>query len=139
MLTMELWIALFVAMGALVVLRAVWGKKRVKIQRMNESTLKTARKLVVPVLKLVEDGHDSLLDSNYLPSSKANVKNAAKVLAYYYWKTKQPVELKRITAGFVGISRFQDKAINDETREKVRKREQERFQQEIDQYMAGLH
>jgi hypothetical protein len=91
---------------------------------------------MVAILPLVEDKQEHPLDEASLPYPKENIKSAAKILAYYYWKQNQHTDLTRIKNGFIALSRFQNFDLSPESQERLTKKEKTRLTREFDCYLT---
>jgi hypothetical protein len=133
---MSLWVGLATVTAALYMLKWLQGRRKVTVYRISPASLKRSKDVMVRVLPLVEDGRDEPLDETCLPCDKATIKSAAKILAYHFWKVDQHEELARTKHCFVSLSRFQDRDLDPEARERRATRERERLVREFDCYLA---
>lgn len=136
-LDMDLWIGMIALAVLLYAVKWFVNRKRtVKVYRVSPQSLKRSKEVMMSVLPLVEDGGDHALDSARLTHSKENIKSAAKILAYYFFTKKQISELDRVKHAFVALSRFQDKAMDEETQERRMTRERKQLERELQYYMT---
>jgi hypothetical protein len=137
MLDIEIWLGLLILTTLLYGIK--WWHERarqVTVYRISPESLKRSKQVIMDVLPLVEDGESFPLDSVSLRHSKDDVKSAAKILTYYFWKKKQHDELVRIKSCFVAISRFQDRNHDMETQERRASRERKQLERELAFYMT---
>lgn len=133
---MNLWIGLGVLTAVLYMLKWLQGRRKVTVYRISPTSLKRSRDVMLKVLPLVEDGADGHLDETSLPVDKTTVKSAAKILAYHFWKEDQHEELARTKNCFISLSRFQNRDLEPEARERLATRERARLVQEFDCYLT---
>ncbi|WP_238528160.1 hypothetical protein [Pseudodesulfovibrio mercurii] len=134
---MNIWLGVIVLTILLYGLKWWHGRgRKVKVYRVSPESLKRAKEVVVPVLALVEDGESFPLDEQRLVHSKEDVKSAAKIMAYYFWKKRRQEELARIKHCFVALSRFQDASLDLEAQERRSARERARLEREINFYLT---
>ncbi|MBI9078549.1 MAG: hypothetical protein JEY79_02255 [Pseudodesulfovibrio sp.] len=131
-----LWIAMLSLAAIVYLLKAFQNNKPIKVYRITPKSLQTSKRIMLEVLPLVEDGQTNPLDDACLPYSKDNIKSAAKILAYYFWKENQHKELVRIKHCFISLSRFQDAALTLESREKRTSKERTRLTREFNCYIT---
>lgn len=137
MLDMNIWLGVIVLTVILYFIR--WwhtSKRKVRVYRVSPESLKRAKEVLLGVLPLVEDGESFPLDRARLLHSKEDVKSAAKILAYYFWRRKQHDELARVKQCFVSLSRFQDGAADLEAQERQASRERAQLERELSYYMT---
>jgi len=137
MLDMELWIGII---GLTILLYGlkwfVTHRRKVKVYRISPQSLQRSKEVMVAVLPLVEDGESFPLDDARRPYPKEDIKSAAKIMAYYFWRKKKHDELKRVKNCFIAISRFQDSSLDLETQERAASREKKQLARELDYYMT---
>lgn len=137
MLDMNIWLGVIVLTILLYGIKWWHGRSRkVKVYRISPESLKRAKEVVVSVLSVVEDDENFPLDEKRLPYAKEDVKSAAKIMAYYFWRKRRQEELTRIKQCFVALSRFQDASLDLEAQERRAARERVRLQRELDFYMT---
>jgi len=137
MLNTELWIAIIGATALLYVIKWFLDKKRkVKVYRISPKSLQRSKDVMMAVLPLVEDGGKYPLDSARLPYPRKDIKSAAKILIYYFWREKQYEELERIKGCYVAISRFQDQMSDTDSQERRAIRDKKILQRELDLYLT---
>ncbi|WP_316897461.1 hypothetical protein [Pseudodesulfovibrio indicus] len=137
MLDMNIWLGVIVL--TLVLYGVRWwhsSTRKVRVYRISPESLKRAKEVLVAVLPLVEDGESFPLDQGRLPHSKEDVKSAAKIMAYYFWRSKQHNELARVKQCFVALSRFQDNSTDMEAQERQASRERAQLERELSFYMT---
>jgi len=122
--------------GALFMLKWLMGRRKVKVYRISPGSLKRSKDVMLRVLPLVEDGAGHPLDDTVLPCDKTTIKSAAKILAYHFWKERQHEELDRVKQCFVSLSRFQNRDLDPEARERLQDRERTRLVREFDCFIA---
>lgn len=133
----DIWIALFVLMGVLLIIRTIMNKTNKRtVMRVNPDTVKASKEIVMRVLPLVEDDSSSLRGIHVLPCDKERIKSAAKIMAYCFNRNNQYEELARIRRCFVNLSRFQDDTLDEDERVRLAEREQKQLTLEIDNYLA---
>ena len=137
MLDMNIWIGV-IALTVLLYATKWWlGRSRkVTVYRISPESLKRAKEVVMAVLPLVEDGESFPLDRSRLLYAKEDVKSAAKIMAYYFWKKRRHEELSRIKNCFLSLSRFQDGGLDLEAQERQAARERARLERELNYYMT---
>jgi len=136
MLDMEIWIGLFALTAILYTAKWWQGKRKVTVYRISSESLQRSKEVMLQVLPMVEDDKDSPLDLKRLPYSKDNIKSAAKILAYYYWKENCHEELSRVKGCFISLSRFQNTNLESEARKRLQKSEKKRLTRELDYYLT---
>ncbi|WP_272701057.1 hypothetical protein [Desulfovibrio sp. Fe33] len=137
MLDMDIWLGVIVLTILLYGIKWWHGsRRRVKVYRISPESLKRSREVLVGVLPLVEDGENFPLDRQQLAYPKEDIKSAAKIMAYYFWKKRRHDELARIRNCFVSLSRFQDGALDLEAQERQASRERGRLEREFNHYMT---
>jgi hypothetical protein len=137
MLDMNIWLGVIVLTVLLYGIKWWHGSRRkVKVYRVSPQSLKRAKEVVVNVLALVEDGESFPLDERRLAFPKEDVKSAAKIMAYYFWKKRRHDELSRVKHCFVSLARFQDAGLDLEAQERRASRERTRLERELDYYMT---
>ena len=137
MLDMNLWLGVIV-LTVLLYLFKWWleRSRKLKVYRVSPQSLKLAKKVVVGVLPLVEDGESFPLDKKRLIYAKEDVKSAAKIMAYYFWKKRRHEELSRVKNCFVSLARFQDMGLDLEAQERKASRERAQLERELNYYMT---
>lgn len=134
----EVWIGIFALTAVLYLFKYIQGRgNKQTVYRVSPKSLEKSKTVMMSVLPLVEDDdEESIIDKRRLRYSKEDVKSAAKILTYYYWKQKQPEELARVENGFIALCRFQD--TNDGMEEQVRKMGRERASntRELQHYLS---
>lgn len=136
-LDFEIWAGILTLTAILYLIKYLQSRKKQVVYRISPDSLDRAKKVMLAVLPLVEDEDNaSLLDERRLPYSKEQVKNAAKILAYYYWKKNKPAELSRIKNVFISLARFQNTDLDMEAQARVMSREQVRLTREFELYMT---
>ncbi|MGE4423951.1 MAG: hypothetical protein AB7D39_16760 [Pseudodesulfovibrio sp.] len=134
---MNIWFGVIVLTVLLYCFKWWLGRSRkVKVYRVSPQSLKRAKEVVVGVLPLVEDGENFPLDERRLAYSKEDIKSAAKIMAYYFWKKRQHDELSRVKNCFVSLARFQDNGLDLESQERRASRERARLERELNYYMT---
>ncbi|MEZ7197461.1 hypothetical protein [Pseudodesulfovibrio karagichevae] len=137
MLDKNIWLGVIVLTVLLYGFKWWLGRSRkVKVYRVSPQSLKRAKEVVVGVLPLVEDGESFPLDERRLVYSKEDIKSAAKIMAYYFWKKRQHDELSRVKNCFVSLARFQDNGLDLESQERRASRERARLERELNYYMT---
>ncbi len=133
---MEIWIGLVALTAVLYVAKWWQGNRKITVYRISPQSLERSKEVLLRVLPLVEDDNDSLLDVNRLPYTKDSIKSAAKILAYYYWKENRSEELSRVKRCFVSLSRFQNRDLDADARQRLLKSDTKRLTQEMDYYLT---
>ena len=133
---MEIWIGLFALTAVLYVAKWWQGNRKVTVYRISPESLQRSKDVMLQVLPLVEDEQDSSLDAKRLPYSKENIKSAAKILAYYYWKENCHEELSRIKSCFISLARFQNADLDPAARRRLQEGEKKRLTRELDYYLT---
>jgi len=136
MIDMEIWVGLLALTVILYGLRFIQCRSKRKVYRVSAQSLQRSKDVMLAVLPLVEDGRDEPLDETRLPYPKENVKSAAKILAYYFFKEEQLAELERVKNCYVALSRFQNRDLAPETRERRVERDKERLTRELHCFMT---
>ncbi|XXJ21245.1 hypothetical protein ACR42D_17250 [Desulfovibrio caledoniensis] len=137
MLDTNIWLGVIVLTILLYTFKWWFGRRRkVKVYRVSPESLKRAKEVVVVVLALVEDGESFPLDERRLLYPKEDVKSAAKIMAYYFWKKRRHDELSRVKNCFVSLARFQDTGLDLEAQERRAARERARLERELNYYMT---
>jgi hypothetical protein len=137
MLDTNIWLGVIVLTILLYTFKWWLGRSRkVKVYRVSPESLKRAKEVVVGVLLLVEDGENFPLDERRLLYPKEDVKSAAKIMAYYFWKKRRHDELSRVKNCFVSLARFQDTGLDLEAQERRAARERARLERELNYYMT---
>jgi hypothetical protein len=137
MLDTNIWLGVIVLTILLYTFKWWFGRRRkVKVYRVSPESLKRAKEVVVGVLALVEDGESFPLDERRLLYPKEDVKSAAKIMAYYFWKKRRHDELSRVKNCFVSLARFQDTGLDLEAQERRAARERARLERELNYYMT---
>lgn len=133
----EIWIGLLALTALLYSLKFIQGRSKKTVYRISPESLERSKQVLLKVLPMVEtDDQQSLIDDRRLPCSKENVKSAAKILAYYYWKKDQHTELMRVKNVFISLSRFQDMDIDMEAQARRLNKEKKRLTREFEHFMA---
>jgi len=134
----EIWIGLFVLTGILYIARYIQRKNDTRtVYRVSAESLERSKKVMMSVLPLIEDTDgNSIIDIRHLAYPKENVKSAAKILAYYYWKKKQPAELSRVKNAYLSLGRFQDPSRSMDEQARLMTREGRLNEKEFKQYMS---
>lgn len=132
----EIWAGLLALTAILYLLKWVQSRRKTKVYRVSADSLKRSQQVLLLVLPLVEDGDDSLIDESRLPYPKENVKSAAKILAYYYWKENRLEELSRVKNCFIALSRFQRDDLDEDLRQKQAEREEAKLVREYECYLT---
>ncbi|WP_319541765.1 hypothetical protein [uncultured Pseudodesulfovibrio sp.] len=133
----EMWVGILVLTFLLYALKWFVNRKRtIKVYRISPKSLQRSKEVLMTVLPLVEDENDFPLDRSKVPYSKEDIKSAAKILAYYFWRNKRHDELQRIKNCFISISRLQDASQDLETQEHSAARERKQLKRELDYYMT---
>lgn len=133
----EIWIGLLILTAMLYLARFLQSRNKRTVYRISPESLKRSREVMLKILPLVEDeDNQPIIDNRQLPYPKDNVKSAAKILAYYYWKKNQQTELQRVKNAFISLSRFQDSDMEHEEREREQTREQEILTREFECYLT---
>jgi len=135
MIDNEIWVGILVLTAVLYGIKWIQSKRTVTIYRISPESLDRSKKVMMAVLPLIEDGKNSLLDATRLPCHKNNIKSAAKILAYYFWKEKQHEELARVKNCFIALSRFQNQDLDSDAQERLASKEKQRFTHEIENYI----
>jgi hypothetical protein len=137
MLDMNIWLGVIVMTILLYCFKWWLGRSRkVKVYRISPQSLKLAKQVIVGVLPLVEDGESFPLDERRLVYPKEDVKSAAKIMAYYFWKKRRHEELSRVKNCFVSLARFQDIELDLEAQERRASRERAKLERELNYYMT---
>jgi hypothetical protein len=137
MLDMNIWLGMIILTILLYSFKWWVGRSRkVKVYRVSPESLKRAKEVVVGVLPLVEDGETFPLDRRRLLYDKEDVKSAAKIMAYYFWKKRRHEELTRVKNCFVSLARFQDTGLDLEAQERKAARERAQLERELNYYMT---
>lgn len=138
----ELWAGLLSLTALLYFLRWLQARRKVKVYRISPESLERSRDVMRQVLPLIEDnGVDEeasgeIIAASRLPFPKDNVKSAAKILAYYYYKEKRHEELMRVKNCFLALARFQSDDLDEDARERLRKREEHKLTREFECYLT---
>jgi len=136
-LDFEIWAGILTLTAILYLIKYLQSRKKQVVYRISPDSLDRSKKVILSILPLVEDEDNaSLLDERRLPYSKEHVKNAAKILAYYYWKKHKPAELARIKNVFISLCRFQNTELDMEAQARVMSKEQARLTREFEHYMT---
>lgn len=133
---MEIWIGLFALTAILYAAKWWQGSRKVTVYRISPESLERSKEVILRVLPLVEDEKDSVLDAKRLPYSKDNIKSAAKILAYYYWKENCAEELTRVKHCFISLARFQNTELEPDARSRLQTNEKKRLTRELDYYLT---
>ncbi|OIQ49492.1 hypothetical protein BerOc1_01417 [Pseudodesulfovibrio hydrargyri] len=137
MLDTNIWMGVIVLTILLYTFKWWLGRiRKVKVYRVSPESLKRAKEVVVRVLSLVEDGETFPLDERRLAYPKEDVKSAAKIMAYYFWKKRRQDELSRVKNCFVSLARFQDIGLDLEAQERRASRERVQLERELNYYMT---
>ncbi|MFH1914594.1 MAG: hypothetical protein ABIK45_10005 [Pseudomonadota bacterium] len=136
MMDADTWILLGAGTGTLFLLKWFIGRRKVTVYRISPGSLKRSKDVMMRVLPLVEDGAEHPLDETCLPCDKTTVKSAAKILVYHFWKEKQHEELARTKQCFIALSRFQNRDLDPEARERLQSRERGRLVSEIECFLT---
>lgn len=132
----EIWAGLLLLTVILYGFKYLQSRRKTTVYRISEDSLKRSQQVLLQVLPLVEGSDGGLLDDNHLPYPKENVKSAAKILAYYYWKKHRLEELSRVKNCFIALSRFQNIDIDDDIRHKRAKQEESKLIREYECYIT---
>lgn len=132
----EIWIGLFTLTAVLYLIKFLQSRTKKKVYRISPESLNRSKQVLLTILPLVEDDRQSPLDDERLPYPKDSIKNAAKILAYYYWKQDQSTELMRVKNAYISLSRFQNRDLEPEMRLKRLEREKKRLTREFESYIA---
>ncbi|BCS88570.1 hypothetical protein [Pseudodesulfovibrio sediminis] len=133
----ELWVGIIALTALLYGFKWFITKQRsVKVYRISPQSLQRSKTVIMAVLPLVEDESTAPLDEALLRYSKDDIKSAAKIMAYYFWRKKRYAELTRIKNCFVAISRFQNKNLDLESQKRRVARERKQLGRELDHYMT---
>lgn len=139
----ELWAGLFALTVILYILRWVQTRSKKKVYRISPESLERSRAVMLKVLPLVEDdgvgeeGSGEFIDIHVLPFPKDNIKSAAKILAYYYYKENRHEDLMRVKRCFLALSRFQSAEVDSDARERMRDREMKKLTREFECYLTS--
>ncbi|NDV19660.1 hypothetical protein GO013_09540 [Pseudodesulfovibrio sp. JC047] len=137
MIDTQVWVGILVTTFLLYLLKwYVLRKRKVKIYRISRESLHRSKDVLMAVLPLVEDESDHPLDESMLPYSKEDIKSAAKILAYYFWRKRRHEDLQRIKHCFVAISRFQNPKHDLEAQARAATWERNRLERELNLYMT---
>nr|WP_287411182.1 hypothetical protein [Pseudodesulfovibrio sp.] len=137
MIDTQVWVVILSLTFLLYALKWFISRKRsVKVYRISPQSLQRSKEVLMAVLPLIEDENDFPLDRSKIPYSKEDIKSAAKILAYYFWRKKRHDELQRIKNCFISIARFQDSSQDLETQERTAARERKQLKRELDFYMT---
>jgi len=138
MLDTEIWAGMIALTAILYLIKFFQGRCKRTVYRISPESLDRSKQVLLKVLPLVEANEDeaSLLDDRRLPYTKENIKSAAKILAYYYWKKDQHTELMRVKNVYVALSRFQDTDLGLEDQARRLSKERKRLLREFEHYMA---
>ncbi|WP_285906676.1 hypothetical protein [Pseudodesulfovibrio pelocollis] len=137
MMDTDTWLLLGAGTAALLMVKWFVGSRKVTVYRISPGSLNRSKNVMLRVLPLVEDGAEHPLDETCLPCDKTTVKSAAKILAYHFWKEKQHEELDRIKQCFIALSRFQNRDLDPEARERLQSRERARLASEIECFLTN--
>lgn len=134
----EIWIGLFALTAVLYFIRYLQRNNNKRtVYRVSNDSLQRSREVMMTVLPLVEEGDTkAIIDKRRLPYPKKNVKSAAKILAYYYWKKKQPDEFARVKNAYISLARFQEKDTELEEQARFMAREKKSNTHEFEFYMT---
>ncbi|QGY40057.1 hypothetical protein GM415_07925 [Pseudodesulfovibrio cashew] len=134
----EVWLGIFILTGILYFIRYMQNRNRKRtVYRVSADSLQRSKQVLVAYLPLIEGGDTkSVIDKRRLPFPKEHVKSAAKILAYYYWKKKQPEELARVKNAYISLCRFQNSDMDLEDQAGEMTREHKLNSREFDQYMS---
>ncbi|QJB58360.1 hypothetical protein HFN16_03910 [Pseudodesulfovibrio sp. zrk46] len=138
MLDMEIWIGLIALTALLYLIKFIQGRSKRTVYRISSESLQRSKQVMLKVLPLVEnvETDSELLDDRRLPFPKDNIKSAAKILAYYYWKQDQQTELARVKNVFISLSRFQDVDLGLEDQARRLSSEKKRLTREFEYYIT---
>lgn len=132
----DLWVGLAVLTLLLYTIKWIQGRKKNTIYRISPESLKRSKRVMLGVLPLLENNAQGVLDEERLPYPKENIKSAAKILAYFYWKENRQEELMRVKNCFIGLARFQNPDLELETREKRLARDRKKLTREFECYIT---
>lgn len=136
MIDIEIWIALFAIAGILYLMKWLQSRRKVTVYRISPKSLEISKRVMLSMLPLIENEHDHPLDETMLPYPKENIKSAAKILAYYYWKENRHSEVTRIKNGFIALSRFQNSDLSHEGQTRRAQKEKTRLTREFECYLT---
>lgn len=137
LLDKELWIGLLALTGLLYLAKFLQSRQKQTVYRISPESLQRSREVMLKILPLVEDkDFQPIIDERHLPYPKDNIKSAAKILAYYYWKRDQQTELQRVKNAFISLSRFQDLEMEHADQEREQSREQKVLTREFECYLT---
>lgn len=136
LLDWEIWAGLLALTSILYLLKWVQSRRKTKVYRVSADSLKRSQQVLLLVLPLVENGDGDLIDESRLPYPKDNIKSAAKILSYYYWKENRLEELSRVKNCFIALSRFQGQDLDEDTRRRNAEREEARLIREYECYIT---
>lgn len=134
----EIWIGMVALTAILYMIKFFQSRCKRTVYRISPESLQRSKEVMMKVLPLVETGEDesALLDDRRLPCSKENIKSAAKILAYFYWKKDQHTELQRVKNVYISLARFQDVDMGLEDQARRLSSEKKRLTREFEHYMA---
>lgn len=136
-LDMEIWIGLIGLTCILYLIKFLQGRNKTKVYRVSPESLQRSKQVIMHVLPLVEEGDArQIIDAKMLHYSKEQVKSAAKILAYYYWKNSKLEELGRVKNCFISLSRFQPESLAEEARQRQAQKEYKRLAREYECYIT---
>lgn len=135
-LDMEIWVGILALTAVLYFIKFLQSQNKRTVYRISPASLKRSKEVMLKVLPLIEDDEVTLLDERRLPYPKDNIKSAAKILAYFYWKKDQQTELMRVKHAYISLARFQNTDMELETQAQKLAKEQKRLTREFECYIA---
>lgn len=131
----EIWAGLLLLTALLYTMKWIQSRRKRTVYRISSESLKRSQQVIMHTLPIVENT-PGLIDDTRLPYPKDNIKSAAKILSYYYWKEHRMEELGRVKNCFISLARFQTEEMDDEIREKRAKQEEVKLTREFECYIT---
>lgn len=110
-------------------------KKTQTVYRISNESLAKSKQVMIRLLKLVEDGQNTVLDERSLPFQKDDIKSAGKILGFFYLRQRLPEDYQRVKEGFIALSRFQDIELPPNKLEALMKRDAAKLKLEFEAYI----
>ncbi|CCH49176.1 hypothetical protein [Pseudodesulfovibrio piezophilus] len=139
MLDSEIWIGLALLTAGLYCVKYMQSRGSNTVYRISSESLERSKQVMLKVLPLIENDDEnehSLLDERRLPYTKDDIKSAAKILAYFYWKKNQGNELSRVKNAYISLARFQSKDLELEIQAHKLAKEKKSLTREFEYYIA---
>lgn len=105
------------------------------VYRISNDSLAKSKQVMIRLLNIVEDEKTTPLDERSLPFEREQIKSAAKILAYFYLKQRLPEDYRRVKAGFIALSRFQNMEHAELRQEAQMKKEAKQLKREFEIYI----